>query len=461
MLRTVLAHYGDIEEWRLGDAARAALKGYPRLYDAPLIDDFGIVFVDLVVERDSGALRCHEVNRPNAVGSDALTGDSLARAENEARQAVRRIREFGYLQPDGMLNTSVVSLHAHQHWKFFRTGGEFYPRVLDFAGVLEAMLPGNRVEIRAPEESLGGERITVLSGDVPAIAAGIEFDPESGGLTYQGRPVVFAGNPNLLPELVRTKKLARRGMGFDCADLRIFHAWRLLPVFQDRTRQQALLRGTGIEPMPSFEAMTIEEALAASKNMLGTGPLVLKPNGGSGGAGIRIVVPGMSDLEIHERINAVIGDCVAKYGANAESTAFPIRGFPFIRSTLYPMPDGGHTWDLRIAVLFEPGKAGAYPVSLRIAPDPFDPEDYYNLRDQWLSNVSGRQVTLRKSGMDDAALAAVGFTDEKLEQAMAASVAWCVKAWDRASRDGGGIAVYEDACEEDDAAFYPWQKFSA
>src|SRR4030095_3952787 len=147
------------------------------------------------------------------------------------------------------------------------------------------------------------------------------------------------------------------------------------------------------------------------------------------------------------RARAVIGDCVAKYGDNAEAAAFPIRGFPFVRSTGYPMADGAHLWDLRIAVQFEPGRAHVYPVSMRIAPRPFDAASFHLDRDQWISNASGRRETLLKSGMDDAALGAVGMTPEVLERAFGACVRWTMKAWDAAAR------------ETEDPSFYPVEKF--
>jgi hypothetical protein len=143
----------------------------------------------------------------------------------------------------------------------------------------------------------------------------------------------------------------------------------------------------------------------------------------------------MSDDEIRARIHAVAGDCVAKYGVNADTQILPIRCFPFVRSTLYPMADGGHTWDLRIAVMFEPGSVAVYPVSMRIAPNPFDAERFQHERGQWVTNVSGnKNVTAAstaalKSGMDDDALRAVGLNEEKLERALAAAAAWTVKAW--------------------------------
>ena len=53
-----------------------------------------------------------------------------------AAQAIRRAKELGHLREDGTLARQVVTIHAHQHWPFFRTGGEFYPRVAAFADVL-------------------------------------------------------------------------------------------------------------------------------------------------------------------------------------------------------------------------------------------------------------------------------------------------------------------------------------
>jgi hypothetical protein len=158
----------------------------------------------------------------------------------------------------------------------------------------------------------------------------------------------------------------------------------------------------------------------------------------------------------------LIADCRTKYGDNIERMVFPLRGFEFVRSTDYPMDDGGHVWDLRIALLFEPGRAQVFPVSLRIAPEPFHGQSFHRSRGQWISNVSGRLVTLLKSGMDDEVLNTVGMTPEKLDRAMQASVTWTLKAWDAAIRDGGSKgSVYEDDCESSDPSFYPVEKFAA
>jgi hypothetical protein len=461
LIRIIFSSLNDIEEWKLGNPALAAAKGYPRAFPAPLIDGYGIVFLDLTVDAANGTVVCHEVNGPNAVGSDALTGNSAARAENEAAQTLRTARELGLLDGDRP-KQQLVTLHAHQHWRFFRTGGEFYPRVHQYGELLERLLPGTAVCRRGSGEALGEEQVSVVVGDVPAVAAKLSVSAESGQFVYAGRPVVFIGNPNLLPELQRTGKLQRHAGGGFAADLRVFHAWRLAALIHDKARQQSLFYGTGIRGLRHFEAHSIEAAVERTRDMLQHGAVVLKPNGGSGGVGVHVVVPGMSDDDIRKAATSVLSDCRAKYGENAEATALPLRGFEFVRSTEFPMPDGGHLWDLRIAVLFEPGKAQAYPVSMRLTPDPFDAARFHLQRDQWISNVSGRQTTLLKSGLDDIALAAVGMTPERLEHAIAACMRWTLKAWDHAIRAGEAQAgVYEDACESSDPSFYPWEKFTA
>ena len=460
LLRVVFSALNDIEEWQLGDPEQAAAKGYPRRHAAGALDDRGIVFADVTVDAAGGRIVCHEVNGPNAVGSDALTGESSLRAANEASQALQRARELGLVLQDGRLARPVVTVHAHQHWKAFRTGGEFYPRVGLFAERLEAELPENEVRVRGPGEALGAEAVSVLAGDVPAVAAGLTVDRTSGRFELQGRPVIFLGNPNLVPELIRTRKLTPEALLGRGLDLRAFHAWRLVPTFHDKALQQRLFEGTGIEPLRHFEARSEQEALHATRELLRIGPVVLKPNATSGGIGVQVVVPAMPDAEIRGRIAALVADCRAKYGENAEATLLPIRGFEFVRSTGYPMSDGEHLWDLRIALLFEPGLAQVFPVSLRVAPRAFDANGFHRDRDQWVSNVSGRDGHWLLSGMDDKVLLAVGLPPPRVEGLFRACVDWTQRAWDGAARDSSGLgSAYEDECERSDPDFYPAEKF--
>jgi hypothetical protein len=461
LTRIVFGGLDHIDEWRLGSPLLAAHKRYPRKFVADVLDDFGMVFIDVVLEHSTGRLVCHEVNGPNGVGSDALTGESSLRADNEARQAARRAAEMGIASGTRMKD-GLVTIHAHQHWKAFRTGCEFYPRVADFADCLGRHLPEAEISLRGAMESLGHERVSVVAGDVPSIAKKLAVNARHRRLEYEGRPVVFVGNPNVLPELVRIGKLSGGPRMSELVDLRVFHAWRLLRAIHDKALQQKLLEGTGIDPLHCFEAYQLDEAIARTRESLERGPMVLKPNGTSGGTGVHVVVPHMTDDDIQGRLQAVIADCVAKYGPNTESTVLPWRGFEFVRSTGYPLVGGMHLWDLRIAVLFEPGEAQVFPVSMRVTPKPFDPQTFHLDRDQWVSNVSGRTGSLLLSGMDDAALASVGWIGDKLEQCFEAAVNWTAKAWDASVRDGGcGGFVHEDYCEREDQHFYPRRSAAA
>ena len=461
LVRIIVAGSNDIEEWRLGDPALAAAKGYPREFEAELIDDWGIVFIDVTIDAATGEVVCHEVNGSNAVGSDALTGESSQRAENEAQQAVRRARELGYLAADGSFNRQVVALHGHQHWQFFRTGGEFYPRVARFADCLADKLPGIEVGCYAAGDTLGSEMLSVVMGDIPSVSARLTFDRGTRRFLFAGRPVIFLGNPNFLPELARTGKfdLAERNAGNPA--LRILHGWKLADLIHDKTRQQERFANTGIRPLRCFASGSVDHAVAQTRELLQRGPVVIKPSNTSGGAGVDVVTAGMTDGQIRARFDRMLEECKAKYGDNASQMIFPLSGFEFVRSTGYRMDDGEHLWDLRIAVQFEPGRACAYPVSLRLTPEAFDAATFADNRRQWISNVSGRRETLLKSGMDQAVLDEVGFADELMDKALRACVQWTQKAWDAASRDGGKSgAVYEDYCEEPDEPFYHSERFT-
>jgi hypothetical protein len=462
LARIILAGINDIREWSLGDAEKARTKGYPREFAAGPVDDFGTIFVDLALEASTGELICHEVNGPNAIGSDALTGNSDTRAENEARQAVRRARELGDLAADGTFTRKVVAVQAHQHWPQFRTGGEFYPRCARFADHLERLLDGPQVECLAGCEDFTDAPVTVVMGDVPTMAGQMRFDSATRRFYFRDRPVIFIGNPNVLSDMIRLGTLDRSVRDTGNPGLRVVHAWRFAGLTHDKARQQELFEDTGVRPLRHFSANSVPETLEKAKAMLADGPVVIKPSNTSGGVGVTVLTQGMAEGEIAARIDALLEACRRKYGDGGEAMAMPIRGFEFVQSTGYPMSDGGgHIWDLRFGVEFEPGKAFVYPVTLRLAPKPFDPATFQDDRDQWISNVTGRVETFLKSGMDDDVLAAVGMTEELMERAMLASATWTCKAWDAMARDGGRTgSVFEDSRDTAEKPFYQGEKFA-
>lgn len=459
LLRIVFSNHGDIEEWKLADPAKARRLGFPREVAAPLIDDHATLFLDLALEHGSLQPVCHEVNGSNGVGSDALTGESGDRARIEAAQTLGRIRDLGHMREDGRPAVPVVTIHAHQHWRFFRTGGEFYPRVESYATELRRHWPDLPLKVRSAKDEPGDERVTVVVGDVPTVCAGLTLDPATRRFLFRGRPVVFLGNPNLLTELIRTGKLRSFSELWNEPAIRVLHGWRLLPAIQDKALQQILFRGTGIRPLRHFVAATASEAVDRARRMLEAGPVVLKPNATSGGAGVHVLVPGAAEDAVRAKVDELVEDCRMKYGDNSESFLFPIRGFEFVRSTGFRMEEGDHLWDLRIGLSLEPGRIQAYPVSLRFTPKPFDPERFHLDRDMWISNVSGRQSSLLKSGMDEEVLAAVGMSMDGLGRVMDECTKWAMKAWDSSARGGGVEPVYEDACEAENPDFYPRHAF--
>ncbi len=151
---------------------------------------------------DRALQRIHALAHPDDADALGTRGRIEALAivlHLDAQQAIRRAREYAYIGADNRFTTKVVTIHAHQHWKFFRTGGEFYPRVAAFADCLVTELPGASIECFAAGDTLGDEDVAVIMGDVPAVAANIELDNVKRRFVYRGRPAVFMGNPNLLP----------------------------------------------------------------------------------------------------------------------------------------------------------------------------------------------------------------------------------------------------------------------
>ncbi|MEM9301768.1 MAG: hypothetical protein AAGE01_06640 [Pseudomonadota bacterium] len=457
LLRMVLAQFGDIEEWRLGDPELAAQLGYPRSFSAPIISDYATLFIDYTLDARDGKPVCHEVNGANAVGSDALTGDSSRRAKLEAQQAVNRSREFGLLGQDLRPSRGIVTIHAHQHWRWFRTGGEFYPRVDAFAEALRNHWPGHAIVPRSAGDALGDETVSVMVGDVPAIGERLAFDEQTRQLTVDGRTVVFVGNPNVLTELVRLGKIDGEALAPDHPAVRVLHGARLFTAVQDKVLQQVFFRDTAVRRLRTLTLPDRSNAVRVLRRALAVGPLVVKPNGTSGGAGVHVVTPAMADAEIETVLDRLVDDCLAKYGEGFEDVLFPLRAFEFVASTGFERAGGGHLWDLRVGLELQPGRIDAYPVSMRLTPAPFDPKTFHKDRAQWVSNVSGRTERLLYSGMDQAALDAVGLTAARMEDLFAASVTWAMRAWDAAGRGSG--AVYEDRCELENPDFYPQQAF--
>ena len=259
---------------------------------------------------------------------------------------------------------------------------EFYCRAETFG---QRLSEHGQIRLRASEEKLGGEDVTVVCGEISKIAPLIEV--RNRVMFYRNRPVVFATNPNLLPELVRLGKIGREGSGYKVDDA-CFHEGPCTPIVHDKGLQQTLAEGTEITPLVCREVYNREgwlEAIGWFRNEQMA--CVAKMNSGSGGAGIDIVTPDMSEEECVATLDSISDSSRKKYGSKADTTAFPVRIFEFAQARPYVIDGKPHLWDLRLQCLVSPGQVDIRPCVVRLCPEPFDGSFSWN---SCVSNLTGR-----------------------------------------------------------------------
>lgn len=259
---------------------------------------------------------------------------------------------------------------------------------------------------------------------------------QNGRLFYKARPVISAGNTNILPALVRNGTIDRLGPEY-LVDTSVFHDGPLAPLIHDKGVQQDLAIGTGISPMRWRENQSSDELIETILDFLRDGlPVVVKPNAASGGAGIELFGPGTAVDTIRVTIERMLGEVGAKYGAHSEKSVWPVRVFEFVESTPYPVGTFGHLWDMRVACLIRPGEVEITFCGLRVCPEPFSPGHY--TRASSCSNTSGRRPSIERirSPLADKGtltdhLRAAGFDEALFFKAVDASAKWCDAAWNR------------------------------
>ena len=206
-------------------------------------------------------------------------------------------------------------------------------------------------------------------------------------LYYKNRPVAFASNPNVLPELVRRGTI-RFDDGRHDIDLRIFHEGSSTPVVHDKGLQQELARGTGIEPL----AWRLVENRAGWKDAIKwfqnqNIPCVAKMHAGSGGTGIELITPDMTAEECDDALDLLISSACETYGTLAPQTIYPIALFEFAQADPVIVDGSPHLWDLRVMTLGYPGRVESFACVGRLCPAPFDGSWK---RETWVSNLTGR-----------------------------------------------------------------------
>ena len=339
--------------------------------DAPGIKHPAFFLLDVTMTEDR-KIHLIEANGSNAALSSSAPGWDADRERADHMAFSFRIKP----KPSG----PVVAILSRPDNLVHKP--EFYWRAGTFGQRLSKHSP---VELRHPGEKFGGEEITVVCGKISKIAPLIEV--RNRVMFYRNRPVVFAANPNLLPELVRLGKIEREGSGYNVDDT-CFHEGHCTPIVHDKALQQSLTEGTGITPLMYREVYTRErwpEAIGwfREKQMA----CVAKMNSGSGGAGIDIITPDMPNEDCVATLDSIIDSSRKKYGPKADATVFPVRIFEFAQARPYVMDGKSHLWDLRLQCLVSPGQVDIRPCVVRLCREPFDGSFSW---DSCVSNLTGR-----------------------------------------------------------------------
>jgi hypothetical protein len=388
-------------------------------------DGFSFFILDVTLTHQ-GKIVLIEANGSNA----ALTSSVLGKDDKRARHMYN-----SYLNKK-KLKGSVVALLPYQ--KGLLHVAEFFGRAGLFAEFVSAEF---LTRLCNTEENLGSETLSVVCGEIADIAK--DCSRNGNELLYKNRPVVFATNPNLLPELARGGVIRTTDGVHYNMPTPFFHEGRCTRVVHDRALQQDLAEGTNITPLSYEVANTLADCLPAVRRLHKKGHVAVgKMNAGSGGAGIEFFPPELSDDEITTNLGTIVNSATTKYGAAAMLTMFPMRFFEFARSTDYELYGAGHIWDLRLQCLISPGRVEITPCVIRICSEPFDGRTYS--RESVVSNLTGRDpATLGRFMRSPAAhrrsqpstvLESIGIEEEIMKRILDGCAQWCEAAWTASSR---------------------------
>lgn len=387
--------------------SRIRAKANPRHslhIEAPEVKAPAFFLADVTVSR--GLVRLIEANGSNgALSSTIALGDQL-RARHMAFAFATKPRPAG----------SVVAILCHQAG--FLHLGEFFVRAELFNAELAQR---HDSMLRGVGEELGEEEVSVVCGSTADIADLLER--KDGKLFYKGRPVVFASNPNVLPEAARRGRIENNDGAYDIA-VDIFHEGASTPVIHDKALQQELAAGTGILPLEWRLVENRDGWLAAVEWFQRRGmPCVAKMHAGSGGTGIELVTPEMGQGKALAVLDRLLDSARNAYGDKAEETAFPVALFEFAMADPVQFEGRPHLWDLRVAAFVEPGGVECHACVGRLCPAPFDGSWQ---RDTWVSNLSGRDGNradrfLRAPGE-------LGLADNDLDRILEATAKWAAAA---------------------------------
>lgn len=384
-------------------------------------DGYGIFLLDITHSPD-GKFYLIEANGSNAALTSAITSRDDSRARHMSLAFTSKKKHRG----------SVVAMLAYQ--KTLLHIGEYFGRAALFA---EKVSDFHTVRLCNVDENLGDEEVSIVVHSIDRLADRTTL--RDGQLFFKDRPVVFACNPNLLPELARRDIIDFDGDWYNL-DTTFFHENRCTPLVHDKGKQQDVARGTGITPLLHAMAMDEEECKAVIADFHAKGLVAVgKMNAGSGGTGIEFFPPTVGPEVTLQRLEHLFETAKDKYGEEYRRTVFPVRFFQFARSTNYDLYGENHLWDLRLQCLIYPGYTEVTPCVIRLCREPFDDVNYS--WDSVVSNLSGRPAetagrfmrspaAMRRSQPWRSVLETIGLSPEKLKYAAESCAHWCESAWD-------------------------------
>lgn len=369
-------------------------------------DVYSFALLDITKTAD-GKYHLIECNGSNGALTSTVLGNDMPRARHM----------YDTLKSKTSLQEKSAILMAYQ--PDFLLTPEFFRRAQLFTEILAAECVAN---LRFYDEEFEDEHVAVVCGPIPSLAEHIRRQGER--LTYRGRLITFATNPNILVELLRHGILSCANGNYDI-DTNFFHEGCLVPIVHDKSRQQEIAFGTGITPLRWDQGWDLEQCVAIIKCFHEQGMVAVgKMNAGSGGAGIEVFPPSSED-QIRSCLQRLITSAARKYGSAVGSTLFPIRFFEFARSTDYIVDGQAHLWDMRVMALIHPDRTDVTPCAIRLCPEPFDESTYK--RDGVISNRTGRAPSLKfmRSALDEAALMGCSISDKELVEMLESCVRWC------------------------------------
>jgi hypothetical protein len=414
-MQALLAGFDDLTDETAGPSAQVT-------FEFPGIDGHLYLLPDLVLDT-AGRVRLVECNGSNGAGTSVADHD-LPRVGHElATMAARGIvlhEDSVVITPESPDTRSTPEI---------RTRAALRAAYLSQAtGRPVRVTPAGRPLVAGP---------AAVWGPIPAIAERLALDVH--GLTYEGRPVAFLNNVNLLVELARRMGLTiMEVLELACLDRPdpVHEGAAMALLSLDKVGQQVVVgRTRTIAPVHSAllaggpgSARDLEALADAALGVARAyGGAIIKPLAASGGTGVIPVDPAMTREALLAELAAAAAKLEAKYGARWRATC-PLAVFEFISIEPARTERGGHRWDLRLQVLATPERTLVTPLSARLCPEPIGTTLD---RATAVNNLTGRSTSeanrlpvrdlVAMIGRDDDALA--GFAGAAYDLARAA-VTW-------------------------------------